>query len=238
MSYYNPEIDEDTEIIIPIGPLLPVLATTSIALIMFWFTLRNLSPSLNSSVSFVSPTSGSIVDEYTTTLQLSNDSGEKETVTPSSPDTEHEGTSADVLAECVVSRKYPEKITRWCNLISLYATKRNLDPDFVAAVILQESGGNAKAYSSSGAVGLMQIMPRDGLAASFMCSAGPCFANRPRIAQLEDPEFNIDFGTRMLANLKKRHGNLRDALKAYGPMDVGYYYADKVLGLYRSYAEK
>jgi hypothetical protein len=39
----------------------------------------------------------------------------------------------------------------------------------------------------------------------------------------------------MLAGLVRRTGSLRDALKSYGPMDVGYYYADKVLGIYQRY---
>jgi soluble lytic murein transglycosylase-like protein len=81
----------------------------------------------------------------------------------------------------------------------------------------------------------MQVMPRDGIARNFKCPNGPCFAKRPTIAQLKDPDFNVEYGARMLANLVKRQGSLRDALKAYGPMDVGYYYADKVLGLYEKY---
>ena len=82
----------------------------------------------------------------------------------------------------------------------------------------------------------MQVMPRDGISASFMCKNGPCFANRPTIAELSDPEFNVKYGTRLLAGLVNRKGNLREALKAYGPMDVGYTYADKVLSLYQRYS--
>jgi hypothetical protein len=41
----------------------------------------------------------------------------------------------------------------------------------------------------------------------------------------------------MLAGLVKHAGSLREALKAYGPMDVGYYYADKVLAIYKIYGE-
>jgi soluble lytic murein transglycosylase-like protein len=78
-------------------------------------------------------------------------------------------------------------------------------------------------------------MPRDGIAKNFQCPNGPCFAKRPTIAQLKDPEFNIQFGARMLANLAHRNGSLREALKAYGPMDVGYSYADKVLRIYEEY---
>jgi hypothetical protein len=138
-------------------------------------------------------------------------------------------------AFCEINQSYPKKVFRWCDLISIYARERNLPPDLVAALILQESGGNPKAYSGSGAVGLMQIMPRDGLATAFMCVNGPCFHDRPPRKKLVDPEYNIKYGTRMLAGLLKEHGDIREALKAYGPMDVGYYYADKVLAIYDTY---
>ena len=139
--------------------------------------------------------------------------------------------------KCQVSNKYPEDIRQWCDLITKFSKQNNLEPDLIAALIWQESGGNPTAYSRSGAVGLMQVMPRDGLAANFMCPNGPCFANRPSIGELEDPTFNVKYGTGMLANLFSRYGDLRDALKYYGPKDVGYYYADKVLGIYRNYGE-
>lgn len=138
---------------------------------------------------------------------------------------------------CRVSPQFPEKVRQWCDLITHYAENRGLPPDLVAAVIYQESGGNPSAYSKSGAVGLMQVMPSDGISASFMCVNGPCFANRPSTEKLQDPEFNISYGTKMLAGLVNKHGNYRDALKAYGPMDVGYYYADIVLGLYERFKE-
>ena len=84
-------------------------------------------------------------------------------------------------------------------------------------------------------MGLMQVMPRDGLAAGFMCINGPCFAARPSMQELYDPEFNISYGTQMLAGLIERHGNARDALRAYGPMDMGFRYADIVLGIMNRY---
>ena len=138
---------------------------------------------------------------------------------------------------CEISTLFPDTITQWCSLITHYARSANLDPDLIAALIWQESGGNPSAYSHSGAVGLMQIMPRDGIAASFQCPNGPCFKDRPFTQELQNPEFNVQFGTQFLANLVARNGNLRDALKAYGPMDVGYSYADKVLNLYQTYGE-
>lgn len=137
--------------------------------------------------------------------------------------------------DCTLSDRYPERIQQWCAYIQNAAAEFQLDPHLIAAVMLQESGGNPDAYSRSGAVGLMQIMPRDGKAADFMCINGPCFANRPSMQELFDPQFNIQYGVRMLAGLIQRKGDIREALKSYGPMDVGYSYADKVLAIYQNY---
>jgi soluble lytic murein transglycosylase-like protein len=138
---------------------------------------------------------------------------------------------------CRLSNKYPQEILQWCDLITAKAEQTSLAPDLIAALIWQESGGDPLAYSKSGAVGLMQVMPRDGIAANFTCANGPCFASRPTIEELQNPEYNLEYGTGMLAGLVKHTGSLREALKAYGPMDVGYYYADKVLGIYKQYGK-
>lgn len=148
------------------------------------------------------------------------------------PATDQQTAQAD---QCGVSSSYPEGIMQWCEIITMLATQAELPPDLIAAVMLQESGGDVTAYSASGAVGLMQVMPRDGIAADFECINGPCFASRPTIAELQDPGFNVEYGTRMLAGLIARLGGLREALKAYGPMDIGYSYADKVLSIYENY---
>ena len=144
-------------------------------------------------------------------------------------------TAEEKISACQVSAAFPESILHWCELITLEANDHGLDPNLVAAVMLQESGGDPQAYSRSGAVGQLQVMPRDGLAAEFQCINGPCFASRPSMDELFDPAFNIDYGARMLAGLVERQGSLRDGLMAYGPMDIGYSYADKVLAIYERY---
>jgi hypothetical protein len=53
--------------------------------------------------------------------------------------------------------------------------------------------------------------------------------------ELFNPEFNISYGTKMLSQLIDKYGDLRTALKAYGPKDVGYYYADIVLNIMNSH---
>lgn len=136
-----------------------------------------------------------------------------------------------ILVSCTLN--YPDQITPWCGLIEEAALKHTLDPLLIASVMMQESGGQQNVISNSGAVGLMQVMPRDGVAASFWCANGPCFSERPSIEELLDPGFNIDYASGMLSNLIKNHGNdIRNGLAAYGPYDVGYYYADLVLAIY------
>ena len=85
----------------------------------------------------------------------------------------------------------------------------DLDVDLLASVVRQESGGNARAVSRSGAQGLMQLMP--GTAAEL--GVGNAFA----------PGENISGGTAYLDGLLKRyHDNLSLALAAYnaGPAAV------------------
>jgi len=132
---------------------------------------------------------------------------------------------------------YPLSVSQWCDQILNSAYENGVDHNLVAAVITQESGGDPQAYSKSGAVGLMQVMPRDGLAAGFMCVNGPCFSSRPATDELYNPTFNISYGSNMLAGLIRKYGSEREALRAYGPMNVGYYYADIVLSIYNQYLQ-
>jgi soluble lytic murein transglycosylase-like protein len=136
---------------------------------------------------------------------------------------------------CSISKRYPRGIQQWCGLIEKYAQTTKLEPNLIAAIMLQESGGDPNAYSASGAVGLMQVMPRDGAAATFQCGTGSCFASRPSTTELFDPEYNLSYGVRMFAGLIQKNGSIREALRSYGPMNVGYYYADKVLAIYKNY---
>ncbi len=138
-------------------------------------------------------------------------------------------------ASCAMTAAMPEAVRQWCAQIDQYAQQSGLDAKLVAALITQESNGDPNAVSHSGAVGLMQVMPSDGIAASFMCAAGPCFSDRPTMQQLYDPDYNIQFGTQYLASLVQRYGDLREALRAYGPRDRGYEYADIVLSIFGSY---
>lgn len=133
---------------------------------------------------------------------------------------------------------FPPAIQQWKIEIENQARINGIEANMIAAVILMESGGDVLAYSSCGAVGLMQVMPRDGLAASFTCNGQPCFATRPSMAELFEPRFNLEYGTLLLKDLFNRNGNWREALFSYGPIDVGYDYADRVLSILSQYSHE
>lgn len=134
-----------------------------------------------------------------------------------------------------LSPKFPEGIQKWKTMIESTAVETGLDPNLIAAVMLQESGGDSQAYSTSGAVGLMQVMPKDGIASEFICGNAACFINRPTINELLEPSFNIQYGSSYLAGLIRKKGSEREALLTYGPMDMGYGYADIILTIYKNY---
>ena len=87
-------------------------------------------------------------------------------------------------------------------LLARAGSAHDLDVDLLASVVRQESGGNVRAVSRTGAQGLMQLMP--GTAADLGVSNA--FA----------PGDNVNGGTAYLDSLLKRyHDNLALALAAY-----------------------
>lgn len=82
--------------------------------------------------------------------------------------------------------------TAYGDLIFDAARRHQLNPELVAAVIRAESAFDARAVSSKGARGLMQLMP----------ATGRRFGLRP--SELFEPAKNIDAGTRYLRFLADR----------------------------------
>ena len=166
-----------------------------------------------------------------TFLSMTVNSGYAQSASPSSINSQSEAQ----IPSTQLSSQFPESIQQWKTIIEASAADSGLDPNLIAAVMLQESGGDPRAYSISGAVGLMQVMPKDGIASEFICGNHPCFISRPTINELLDPQFNIQYGSSYLAELIHQKDSEHEALKAYGPMDVGYDYADIVLAIYENH---
>ena len=86
-------------------------------------------------------------------------------------------------------------------VIAAAAAKHNLDFGLVKAVIHTESGFNPNARSGPGAQGLMQLMPAT--------------ADQYRVANVWDPEQNIEAGSKHLRYLLNRYKDVKIALAAY-----------------------
>jgi soluble lytic murein transglycosylase-like protein len=97
----------------------------------------------------------------------------------------------------------PTSGDRKIDLIIFHVGEREgVDPRFIHAVIWQESKYDVTARSHAGAQGLMQLMP--DTAKRFGCS------------HPDDPEDNVEAGTRYLSWLLKRFsGNVQLALAGY-----------------------
>ncbi len=120
-------------------------------------------------------------------------------------------------------------VQQWTPVVAPIAARYNLDTEFILRVIEAESGGDPRAVSPKGAIGLMQLMPETARALG--------------VQDPYDPVQNIEGGVRYLSHLIHRFGDLRLALAAYnaGPSNVQRYggvppfpetqrYLERVLG--------
>jgi len=91
-----------------------------------------------------------------------------------------------------------------------HARNYELDPALLAAVIYQESKFKASARSSSGAIGLMQLLP-DTAKGIAVHTGGNAFT----VDDLYNPEINVRYGAWYLRHLLTKYGDERTALAAY-----------------------
>ncbi len=119
------------------------------------------------------------------------------------------------------------------DLIIAKAGEYRIDPFLVLGIIKTESDFNRFAVSPKGAMGLMQLRPTTAEALYDGESEGV------EAVALTDNELNISLGTRYLARLIHRFGDLPLALEAYnrGPTRMRREMNDGT-GLDRMYAQK
>lgn len=101
-----------------------------------------------------------------------------------------------------VTLNQANNLARYAPTIQECSRKYNVPVELICAVVLQESGGNARAVSSAGARGLMQLMPAT--------------AKRFGVTNSFDPQQNIEGGTKYLRFLMdKFNGDYKLALAGY-----------------------
>ena len=106
-----------------------------------------------------------------------------------------------------VRLRYP---LRYDAIVRGHARNYRLDPALLAGMIYQESKFNAHARSSSGAIGLMQLLP--DTAKGIAVHTG---GSRFEVSDLDDPEINVRYGSWYLRHLLDKYGDERTALAAY-----------------------
>ncbi len=103
--------------------------------------------------------------------------------------------------------RYPLK---YQTIVRGHARNYDLDPALLAAVIETESKFDASAQSSSGARGLMQLLPSTARGIAVH-TGGSNYTD----ADLWDPELNVRYGSWYLRHLLDKYGDERTALAAY-----------------------
>ena len=104
-------------------------------------------------------------------------------------------------------QRYP---LRYTEIVNGHAHHYKLDPALLAAVIYQESRFRADARSSSGAIGLMQLLPSTARGIALRTGG-----NRFVVNDLYDPEINVRYGSWYLRHLLDKYHDERLALAAY-----------------------
>jgi len=118
-------------------------------------------------------------------------------------------TLSSPAAAAAASAGPPNATLSLTEVVASASAAYRLDPDLVNSVIHAESGFNARAVSSKGARGLMQLMPAT--------------ASQLGVENSFDPQANVTGGSRYLRELLERYNfDLVKALAAYnaGPQRV------------------
>jgi soluble lytic murein transglycosylase-like protein len=116
------------------------------------------------------------------------------------------------------------KATQYDAFIEKAGLAAAVEPNLLRAVIVVESGFNARAVSRRGAVGLMQLMPAT--------------ASRFGVSNPFDPQQNIHAGARYLKFLMNRFGTVRRNGGQIPPFSETMAYVPKVMKIYRKLSDQ
>lgn len=111
------------------------------------------------------------------------------------------------LSICSFNILFPLKFKATIKSVS---EKENVSPVLVASIIKNESNFNSSAVSSSGAIGLMQVLPATG-----KWVYEKYFGENFHESLLLDGEMNIKIGVKYLAYLFEKYGDETYVLACY-----------------------
>lgn len=103
---------------------------------------------------------------------------------------------------------YPIKYSEY---VEKYSQQYNVDPYLIYAVIKTESGFKPDVVSNVGATGLMQIMQESFDWIKFKKNE----KNDIQYEDMNNPEYNIEYGTYLISILLDEYGDLYTAAAAY-----------------------
>ena len=120
-----------------------------------------------------------------------------------------------IVATCLIDSyrddmarvRYPKQYSTY---VEQYAKTYDLPPHLIYAVIRTESNFDSGAKSSSGAIGLMQLLP-----STFRWISDDLLRERLDDGMIYDPETNIRYGCFYLRRLYDKYGEWPATLAAY-----------------------
>lgn len=110
------------------------------------------------------------------------------------------------LKQIILKINYPQKYSKY---VEKYSQEYKIDKELIYAMIKAESNFKADAISNKNALGLMQILE------STAEEVAKSIKKEITKEEILNPEINICLGTKYIASLFEKYGNLELAIVAY-----------------------
>ena len=111
-----------------------------------------------------------------------------------------------VLRKIIIKITYPQKYSEY---VEKYAKEYQIEKELIYAMIKAESNFKVDAISNKQALGLMQLLE------STAYEVAEEIEKEITKKEILNPETNIHLGTKYLANLLNKYGNIELAIAAY-----------------------
>lgn len=114
------------------------------------------------------------------------------------------------VKERILTNIYPQNYKEY---VTTYCEKYNVESNLVYALIKAESNFNTNAKSNKGAKGLMQLMEKTAIDINKKIDTP--IDEKQILYKLNEPDYNINLGTKYLSILIEKYNNIEIALTAY-----------------------